>query len=181
MASYISVVWAKEDWGTNNQTGFELDRALRLISQWQREGLMLEMYDYAKGKGLIAWRWLERVSTLTPWPGDVSGRLFKCENGCVEVADKGEAGHEPVVYQYNPQAKARGRLLEVISFTSYWKPELGAQWYVVYRDTTRETPLRKKPERVRHDFTLPEWKPGATVGDLPYHNTHGRRMETDKE
>ena len=30
---------------------------------------MLEMYDYAKGKGLVNWRWLERVSTLRAMEG----------------------------------------------------------------------------------------------------------------
>ncbi len=162
--SYLCCVWANENWRGNNKTGFAINRVLRLISQWQREGLMLEMYDYAKGKGLVAWRWLERVSTLKPKEGDDTGKIFHCEEGFVWV-EKGSGA--PKVWKWTDGKKTAD--LEVIPFTSYWKPEMGEQWYVVYRDSTREGPLVKKMERVRHDFSLPEWiiKPGATIADLP--------------
>jgi hypothetical protein len=165
--SYISCVWADEDWHGKNQSGFRIDRVLRLISEWQREGLMVEMYDYAKGKGLVAWRWLERVSTLRPMEGDATGQLFHCENGVVRVTSKGDREHSPIVLTYSGNRKIKTRQLEVISFTSHWKPELGPQWYVIYRDSTQETGLVKKHERLEHDYALPEWGPDERIGDLP--------------
>jgi hypothetical protein len=79
-----------------------------------------------------------------------------------------------VVYQYDPQTGRRGRRLEVVRFTSHWRPGLGPQWYVVYRDLAVEAPLEKKMERIEHDFSLPEWRdrPGATLRDLPHLHTH---------
>jgi hypothetical protein len=172
--TYITVEFAREDWGDRNRTGFKLNPVLRMTSQWQRDGLMLEMYDYARGKGLVAWRWLERVSTLPAAKEDSTGKVFHCEEGFVLVESAGDAKTAPVVYQFDMSSKSRGRRLEVIAFTSYWKPKLGAQWYVVYRDTTRETALKKKNERLAHDFSLSEWRtrPGATLRDLPYLYTH---------
>jgi hypothetical protein len=172
--TYITVQRVTERWGEHNQTGFDLSDVLRMTSQWQRDGLMLEMYDYARGKGLVAWRWLERVSTLRPAAGDRTGKVFHCEGGFVRVDSRGDASTPPVVRQYDPATRRAGRRLEVIRLTSYWKPELGPQWYVVYRDTTREQPLKRNDERVAHDFSLPEWRthPGATLVDLPYLYTH---------
>lgn len=167
LENYLSVVWARNDWGGNNKTGFELNPVLRLIAQWQRDGLIFEMYDYARGKGLVAWRWAERLDRLRPMEGDASGRIFHCEEGFVDVADR--AGSPPVAFQFNPTSGKRGRQLEVIRFVSHWRKADGEQWYVIYRDSTKEGPLRKKNERLAHDYRLPEWeaRPGATIADLP--------------
>jgi hypothetical protein len=172
------LVWADNDWTKqNNPAGLQLNPALRLISEWQREGKIFEMYDYSKGKGPVAWRWLERVNTLPPAVNDSSGRVFRCENGQVYLQSAGDAAHPPVVFKYDKTTGARGGQLEVISFTNDWKPELGPQWYVVFRDSTREEVLDQKFERVPHDFSLPEWTalPGATIADLPGHFTSNRK------
>ncbi len=173
LSTYVSIVWATNDWSENNKTGFELNPVLRLISEWQTEGKILEMYDYSKGKGLVAWRWLERISTLSPAAEDKTGHVFHCENGYVYV----EPAEKPVVCKYDLTTGKKGPELEVIPFTSYWRKDLGQQWYVVYRNSTKEGPLVKKNERPPHDFTLPEWtaKPGATIADLPYTYTHPPR------
>ena len=165
----FSFVWANTDWGDQNHTGMDLNPALRLISEWQLEGKIFETYDYARGKGLTRWRWLERVSTLPHVNGDASGKVFSCENGQVFVESPGDETHPPVVFKYDPVQKKPGEPLEVIRFKSHWTPDLGEQWYVVYRDTLREGGIVKKIERIAHDFTLPEWtsKPGATIKDLP--------------
>lgn len=172
-----SFVWASNDWGDRNESGMKLNPVLRLISEWQREGKIFEMYDYAHGKGLVNWRWLERVSTLPPMAGDTTGHLFKCESGCVEIESRGDASHPPVLFRYDRQKKARAAALDVISFTSHWAPELGPQWYVVYRDLSREQPIVKRKGQLAHDFTLPEWqsKPGATIADLPGVYTTSRK------
>jgi hypothetical protein len=167
--TYASINWANNEWGINNKTGFELDPAIRLTSEWQREGLMLELYDYAKGKGLIAWRWLERVNGLRRAEGDTTGHVFHCENGFVWIDD---AGNTPRAVQYDLAKQKKGRELEVVKFTSHWKPELGAQWYIVYRDSTKEHPLVKKNERIEHSYALPEWGSDKTLSDLPYLFTH---------
>jgi len=177
MQTHQSIVWAENNWRENNHSGFELNPCLRLISQWQTDGMIFETYDYARGKGLISWRWLERISTLTPMSGDESGNIFHCELGFVHVEPAASEDRPPVVHQYDPQSRHLGRRLAVVPFKSYWRPELGEQWYVVYRDLSREGPLVKKRERIGHEFSLPEWKdkPGATLRDLPYVNTHPPR------
>jgi hypothetical protein len=164
-----SFVWANNDWGEQNQSGMELNPTLRLISEWQREGKIYETYDYSRGCGLTVWRWMERVSTLPHVEGNPSGKIFKCENGAVMVEDVGDQNFYPLVHKYDLAHGTKGEQLEVVRFKSHWAPELGEQWYVVYRDSIREAPLRKLNERVAHDFTLPEWKshPGATIKDLP--------------
>jgi hypothetical protein len=172
MQIYSSIEWAKDDWGDRNRTGFELNPVVRLISQWQRDGLMLELYDYAKGKGLVAWRWLERVDSLRPAEGDKTGNVFHCENGYVWIESRGDVQHEPAVYQYDLAQSKKGRSLEVVKFTSHWKPDLGPRWYVVFRDSTKEHLLEKKNERIEHSFALPEWGAGKTLRDLPYLFTH---------
>jgi hypothetical protein len=167
--TYASINWAKNEWGRNNKTGFELNPAIRLTSEWQREGLMLELYDYAKGKGLIAWRWLERINGLRRAQGDTTGHVFHCENGLVWIDSTAQA---PRAVQYDLAKQTKGRELEVVKFTSHWKPELGAQWYIVYRDSTKEHPLVKKRERIEHSYALPEWGSDKTLSDLPYLFTH---------
>jgi hypothetical protein len=170
--TYASINWATNDWGSHNKTGFALNPAVRLTSEWQRDGLMLELYDYAKGKGLIAWRWLERVHSLRPAEADKTGYVFHCENGYVWRESVGDANHEPVVFEYDLEKSKKGRKLDVEKFTSHWKPELGAQWYVVYRDSTREHVLERKNERIQHSYALPEWGEAKTLSDLPYLFTH---------
>jgi hypothetical protein len=170
--TYASINWATNNWADNNKTGSELDPAIRLTSEWQREGLMLERYDYAKGKGLIAWRWLERIDSLRPAEGDTTGHTFHCENGYVWRELAGDANSPPVIYQFNLATSKKGRRLEVVKFASHWKPELGERWYVVYRDSTKEHALVKKLERIEHSFKLPEWGPQKRLPDLPYLYTH---------
>jgi len=171
----FSFAWANNNWDDRNRTGMELDPTLRLISEWQREGKIFETYDYSHGKGLTRWRWMERVNTLPPVPGDTSGKIFKCENGAVCVESPGDKDHPPIVFKYDLDQRKKLDPLEIISFKSHWDPDLGAQWYVVYRDSLREAPLVRKDERIAHDFTLSEWKakPGATIKDLPGLFTQG--------
>lgn len=171
LQTYVSVAWAQNYWGENNKTGIKLDKVLRLTSEWQTEGKILETYDYAKGKGLVSWRWLERINTLTPADGDRTGHVFHCENGFVYV----EPGHmKPSVWKYAMAQGKKDRPLEVVRFMSHWQQKLGPQWYVVYRDLCREGPLIKRNECTAHDFALPEWqsRPGSTIADLPYVFTH---------
>jgi hypothetical protein len=166
MATYLSWAWADDTWGANNQSGLRLGPLLRLISEWQHEGLMVETYDYAKGKGLVNWRWLERVSTLKPMEGDTTGDIYHCEEGFVFIQ---KTENNPRAWAWNVAKKKKGRELEIVRFTSYWKPEMGEQWYVVYRDLSKEGKLVKKDERMKTDFGLPEWKTkkNATIADLP--------------
>ena len=173
LRTYLTVTRASNNWGRNNQTLFDLSDCIRLTSEWQDQGKIFETYDYARGKGLVAWRWMERLSTLRPMEGDATGTVFHCEEGFVQVAARGDEAFRPTVYTYNPKTGQRGAALEMVKFKSHWRPELGDQWYVVFRDTTREKPLVRKPGRVEHDFSLPEWegKPGATIRDLPYKHT----------
>jgi hypothetical protein len=177
LQSYISIAWATINWDNNNHTRFNLNRVLRMTSQWQTEGNIFETYDYAHGKGLVNWRWCERVSTLTPMQGDTTGKIFHCEEGFVQVLTPGDATHPPRVIKYDPQTHTAGRQLEVISFASHWRPKLGPQWYVVYRDLSKEQPLEKVTQQIPHDFSLPEWqsKPNAAIADLPYVKTHRPR------
>ncbi|MHB1001427.1 MAG: hypothetical protein ACYC27_19480 [Armatimonadota bacterium] len=172
--NYTRFVWAEKNSLKNNKTGFKFGRLLRMVSEWQREGISIEMYDYAKGKGMVDWRWLERISTLQPVKEDKTGRIFHCMDGYVEVVPGAESWSKPAVYQYDISKKKRGRGLGVVKEKSVWRPGLGEQWYVVYRHASRENPIRKTDECIPHDFTLPEWtsKPGATIKDLPYVNTN---------
>jgi hypothetical protein len=169
MATYLSCTWAHETWGANNRSGFKLGPLLRLTSEWQHEGMVVETYDYAKGKGLVNWRWLERISTLKPMEGDGSGNVFHCEEGLAFIQKN---NGKPLAWKWNASTKRKGRSLDVVPFKSYWKPELRDQWYVVYRDLSKEGKLVKKMERLEIDFHLPEWKakPGATIADLPVIN-----------
>jgi glycosyl hydrolase family 43 len=164
----FSFSWADEQWGDRNKTGLEIeDPALRLTSEWQREGKIFETYDYARGKGLVRWRWLERINSMPPLPGDKTGKLFKCENGAVEVDDAGDQMPSPIAWKYDVAKAQKLEPLEVVKFKSHWAPELGEQWYVVFRDSLREEGLVKKDEKIAHDFALPEWKAGASIKDLP--------------
>ena len=167
--SYNSVVWSSDPWHANNRTGFPIDSVIRLISQWQHDGQIYETYDYAKGLGLINWQWMERISTLVPLTGDKTGKLFNCENGADYLQSPGNKTHPPSVFQYDVKGQRIGTALPVILFTSHWKSELGPQWYVIYRDLSREGVLEKKSEVLSDSFKLPEWytRHNATIADLP--------------
>lgn len=177
--NYARFVWGENDWASNNKTGFKLSPVLRMVSEWQREGYTIEMYDYAKGKGMVNWRWLERVSTLPPVAGDKTGRLFHCQSGAVYVESKGDRSTEPIVYKYDLNSGKKLGRVECMKLTSHWRPGLGEQWYVVYCNSLRDGPLQKRNECLRNDFRLPEWetKPGATIRDLPYVNTTAPNVE----
>ncbi|HWB52875.1 MAG TPA: hypothetical protein VG722_01740 [Tepidisphaeraceae bacterium] len=167
--TFNSVVWADDPWGLNNHTGVKIDRVLRLISQWHPEGAVIERYDYARGLGLVNWQWLQRLSTLNPVDGDKTGRIFSCENGAVYIQSRGNAVDPPSVLKYDLKTHAIGSTLPVVLFTSHWAPELGPQWYVVYRDLSREDTLEKVRWNIKQSYALPEWftHPDATIADLP--------------
>jgi hypothetical protein len=167
--TYNSIVWSRDSWHSNNRTGFPITSVIRLISQWQSDGKIYETYDYAKGLGLINWQWMERISTLTPISGNKAGKLFNCENGAVYVQSPGDKTYPPSVFQYDVKKRLIGSALPVLLFTSHWKPNLGPQWYVIYRDLSREGTLEKKSEVLSDSFKLPEWytRPNATVAQLP--------------
>lgn len=177
--NYTRFEWADVKWGSRNKSGLKIGKTLRMVSEWQREGYSIEMYDYAQGIGMVAWRWLERISTLTPVKEDRTGRLFHCLDGVVEVIPASEDDESPVVYLYDMKTGKRIRKLETMCLTSVWRKGLGPQWYVVYRNSMKENPLEKRTIHIEHDFTLPEWKskPGATIKDLPYLYTHGVRAD----
>lgn len=172
--NYVRFEWAVEKWGRNNKSGFRIGKVLRMVSEWQREGNAIEMYDYAKGKGMVGWRWLERLSTLPRVQDDKTGRLFHCLDGIVEALPGSTDGEPPSVYRHDATSGRRGAKLDAVKLTSVWRKGLGPQWYVVYRDSTKEQPLEKRELRIPQDFSLPEWtsRPGATIRDLPYINTH---------
>jgi hypothetical protein len=157
-----------------DKSSYKPAKVIRFISEWQPQGKIFETYDYAKGKGLVAWRWMERISTLTPAENDETGKIFHCENGFVYIASKGDGKTAPEVYKYDLVTGKRGKKLQVMKFTSYWSKNLGPQWYVIYRNSLDEWQVIKKQERIEHDFTLPEWKtkPNATITDLPCLYTH---------
>ncbi len=177
MRSYISIDWAMLDWGKNNHTDFDLNRVLRMFSQWQTEGKIFETYDYAHGRGLVNWRWCEpRFSTLTPMEGDTTGKIFHCEEGFVQLISPGDESHPPRVLKFDPQSQAAGSELEVISFVSHWQPAKTRPAVVccLSRSCQRTCGLEKINEQIPHDFSLPEWqsKLNATIADLPYVKTH---------
>jgi hypothetical protein len=174
LATFNSVVWATDPWGSNNHTGVKIGRILRLISQWQPEGKIIERYDYARGLGLVNWQWLERISTLDPVAGDSTGKIFHCENGAVYIQSAGSSIDPPSVFKYDLKTRQIGAALPVVLFTSYWKPKLGPQWYVIYRDLSREGTLEKGNRPSDHDYALPEWftHPNATLSDLPMIDLH---------
>jgi hypothetical protein len=168
---YISADWVSIDWGDRNRTGFDLERVLRVTSEWQDLGLVYETYDYVRGKGLVNWRWLESLDAHVrhkPWEGDPSGRVFRCENGLVEVQSYGSAGCEPVVFLYDAETRSRGRQLEVVQRTSSWRPEQGPGWYVVYRDLSKEYNAELRKGSVTPTSDLPLWGPNRSLIDLPY-------------
>jgi len=61
----------------------------------------------------------------------------------------------------------RAGVWPVLRGAGFWKPEIGKQWYVVYRDLSREKRLTKTMERIEHDYALPEWDMKKTITDLP--------------
>lgn len=166
--SFNSIVWASDPWKLNNRTGQKIDRVLRLITQWQPEGKIIESYDYAQGLGLVNWQWIERISTLQPLAGDRTGRIFHCENGAIYIQSQGDSIHPPGVMRYDIGKRQIGAALPVILFKSHWAPQMGAQWYVIYRSLAREAVLEKRDELIPHDYSLPEWRtnPGHTIADL---------------
>lgn len=172
--NYTRFEWADVKWGRQNKSGLKIGKTLRMISEWQREGYSIEMYDYAKGIGMVAWRWLERISTLTPMKDDRTGRLFHCLDGIVEVLPASDDDGAPVVYLHEIKTGKRVKKLETMCLTSVWRKGLGPQWYVVYRNSMKENTLEKRDLHIQHNFTLPEWKskPGAAIKDLPYNYTH---------
>jgi len=170
MSTWLTISYAINNWGRYNKSGLKLNPVIRLTSQWQHEGLIFETYDYAQGKGIVAWRWYERLSTLTPKENDPTHKIFHCESGYVLV----ESVSPPLIYQYDAEKNRKGRQLETLQFTSHWQPEKGAQTYVIFRDTTKESPLLLHHEDLPVDFALHEWtsKPNATIKDLSYLHTH---------
>ena len=172
MQTYIRVEWATNEWPQGNRTGFDIGCVLRRIDEWHDLGLVMEDYDYAKGKGLVNWRWLENVDRLVkrnPAKDDASGHIFRCENGQVYVESFGSGTEQPIIYKYDLSRGEKGRQLEVVRRTSHRAPAAGPQWYVVYRDLSREGALVKKMERIGHDDGLPGWGNGdKTLVDLPY-------------
>ncbi|MGD1083830.1 MAG: SHOCT domain-containing protein, partial [Verrucomicrobiota bacterium] len=171
--TYVSITWVTNKQGEKSL--FEGNPVIRRIDEWHMQGAVFEAYDYAYRNGPVGWHWYERVSTLPPKEGDPTKQVFHCENGYVFVASKGSATKAPEVYQYDPQTKTKIKPLRVILFKSHQTPELGEQWYVIYRDTGDDYgSLQKKPGHAAHDFTIPEWKekPGATIADIPCLYTH---------
>jgi hypothetical protein len=174
-AVHFTVRWADLDWRGMNETGFDLHRVLRMYSEWQDLGLIFESYDYAKGKGIVNWRWYEWFDGYVlnrPLEGDPTGRVYHCEAGHIYVADRGRESGEPVAYRYDAETGERGRRLEVVSWTSHWAPEDGPRRYVVYRDLSKEYPLEKRAESLHPTYDLPLWEGEAyRLSDLPHHYT----------
>jgi hypothetical protein len=172
---YYSVEWATIDWQDANETGFDLNPVLRLVSEWQKEGKVFETYDYAKGKGIVNWRWLEWLDghiRNRPLEGGGTRPVFRCEAGHVYVESFGTEEETPVVYQYDVATGTKGRQLEVVSRPSHRAPEDGPRWYVACRDIAKEHTLEKREESLCPDYDLPRWKGGLyTLSDLPAHYT----------
>jgi hypothetical protein len=170
---YVFITWVTNEQG--DKSLFEGKPVIRSFAEWDLDGSVFEAYDYAYRNGPVGWHWYERVSTLRPMEGDLTGQIFHCENGYVFVASQGSATKAPEIYQYDPKTKTNIKLLRVIRCKSHQTPALGDQWYVIYRDTGDDFgSLQKKPGRTAHDFTIPEWteKPGATIADIPCLYTH---------
>ncbi len=169
----ISVEWARLEPGRSNRSGFPIGRVLRLVSEWHREGSVMELYDYAEGYGLIDWRYLERLSDLEPV--DKPGRQVRrpldawvSEGRLIEVVSPGGRFTRPVVYLIDSRTLRRQRRLAVMQRVSAWKPGRGPEWYVVLRHTLSEGVLEKREARLPVGYTLPEWTqhPRATLADL---------------
>jgi len=169
---YVSVHHARVSWPKGDKSGFGIRRVLRLASDWHPTGQVIETYDYARGKGMVSWRWLERVATLPPALDAPRPGLYRCMDGAelVEVVATDQRGGAPAVYRCDPKTGARGEPLEVVRMESAFRKDLGKTWYVVLRDLSKEAPLVRKQERVEASYALPEWtaRPGATIADLPY-------------
>jgi len=180
----ISVHEADVEWPEGDRSGFDIRRVLRLVSDWQPQGQVIETYDYARGKGMVGWRWLERISTL---PRDTTlgkQNLYRCMDGSglVEIVVAGNASDPPVAYRCDPKTGARGAQLTVVRMDSAFRKDLGSVWYVVFRDLSKEGPMVRKDERIAPTYDLPEWtsRPKATIADLPYVNTSPARAKGDK-
>gem|GEM_PF-2463309 len=180
----ISVHEADVAWPEGDRSGFGIRRVLRLVSDWHPQGQVIETYDYARGKGMVGWRWLERISTL---PADTTlgkPNLCRCVDGSglVEVVATPNADDAPAAYRCDPKTGARGAQLTVVRMDSAFRKDLGSVWYVVFRDLSKEGPMVRKDERIAPTYDLPEWtsRPKATIADLPYVNTSPARAKGDK-
>ncbi len=169
----ISVEWARLEPTRSNRSGFPIDRVLRLVSEWHREGAVMEMYDYAEGYGLVDWRYLERLRDL-PLVDHPHRQLRRpldpwVSEGClIEVVSPGGRFARPVVHQADSRTFRRQQRLAVMQRVSAWKPGNGPEWYVVLRHTLSEGVLERRDARLPVGYTLPEWtqRPQATLADL---------------
>lgn len=176
---FISIHEARADWPLGDRSGFGIDRVLRLVSDWHPTGQVIETYDYARGKGMVNWRWLERIATLAPDTALRKPNIYRCMDGSglVEVLAAPRDGDRPTVYKCDPTTGERTGRLDVLEMASAHRKEPGKAWYVVFRDLSREAPLIRKNERVATSYALPEWaaRPNATIADLPYVYTNPLR------
>lgn len=176
-AQYISAAWANIEWDSNNQTDLNLDRVLRITAEWHGEGYIMEQYDYAKGAGLVNWRWLDSIEFIQHDSNRVSqdstGRIRKVAAGYLYayVEDYGTQEREPVVYEYNLISGEKGRRFDVVKWNSYWRPEKESTWYVVTRDLSKEQVIKKHTNTVQYDYHIPAGSKKMTIADLPYKKT----------
>ena len=170
--NFISVVTATPPPNLAPDVKIEPADMIRIVQEWHPLGLIVEMYDYAKGKGIVAWRWTERLEWIMRSKRDPSGNFYRSEYGALLVVSDGDEEHKPEVYEYDPETGQRGKRLEAFLIKSHWLPDSPASWYVVTHDTFAQ-PVDYKQENIPVDYTLPEWtsKPGASLIDLPYINT----------
>lgn len=174
---YISADWANIEWSGNNKTGHDLDSVLRITAEWHDLGYIIEQYDYAKGFGLVNWRWLDSIDFLqhdsNKVAGDSTGRVRSAAGGYLYayVEDLGSEDREPVVYQYNLNTGEKGRRFEVIKWKNHWRSDEEFIWYVVTRDLSKEKPLTISYNVVEYDYYIPPGSTEMTIADLPYKRT----------
>jgi hypothetical protein len=177
-----SVDWADIDWGPRNKTGLKLDRVLRITSEWQPEGKVIEQYDYAKGVGLVNWRWLDSIEFMKgkkPVEKVKSAPVVPASNKHVLIENPGSRDTAPVVHLYDLAAKKKGKRLETVKWENHWirkkhggrLPASVSGWYVVVRDLSQETVLRKVPTTLKYDYSLTSKEKGLTLAGLPYIKT----------
>jgi hypothetical protein len=190
-----SVDWAVIDWGLRNRTGLKLNKVLRVTSEWQPEGKVIEQYDYAKGVGLVNWRWLESIEFMKgkpPVKTVKSAPVVAASSRHVLIEDPGKGDKAPVAHSYNLASNKKGRRLDTVKWENYWirkkhgrLPASASGWYVVVRDLSQEHALRKVTTTLNYDYFLKSGEKGPTIADLPYVKTtppkHMSRAEVLKK
>ncbi len=173
---YVSIDIVDVDYGKYNQTDYPINKVMRRTDEWQTEGKIFEQYDYAKGLGLVNWRWIDRIDLIKKHHVEklADGDLYKCGydgyNLCF-IPTHNNAKDLKEVYSWNDRDKVKGRPLELIRFKSHWSKDNKNRVYVISTDLSKERILKlKKKTRGYHQY-LDHGDTRQQLSDMPYHKT----------